>query len=162
MGRSGKWWLWGGCREKKNNKFKRDSDWEEQQALRWQVEVMKECGVLSFECNLNKEKRKRIWGSAVKFSICRATLSHFLNSEESIQPTTLLSATHSNRKPVQEYFQGSSLCSLLTSSHPYPQGSELFQLPSVNPHIKCFQDTRMSSFITFSLLALARSLFKLY
>lgn len=124
----------------------------------WQVEVMKECGVREFPVQL-EEKRKRILGSAVKFSICRASLSHFLNSEESIQPTALLSAPRPNRKPVQEQFQGSSLCSLLTSSQPYPKSLELFQLPSVNPHIKFFQDTRMSSFMTFSLsLALTRFL----
>ena len=57
--------------------------------------------VMMINCNLNKEMRKRISGSAVKFSICRATLFP-LPQLRTVHPAYCpISATHPDRKPTR-------------------------------------------------------------
>ena len=67
-----------------------------------------------------KEKRKGIFGSTVKFSICRATLSPLPQLRRVHPAIVLLSATHPDRKPAQEQSHWSRLHPLLTAWHPIP------------------------------------------
>lgn len=93
----------------KKTQFGNDNDWERRQALRWLVGVMK--------CSLNKEKRKHILGSAVKFSISRAILFLLPQSRTAHPASCPLSATRPDRKPKSN---SKHLFSILSRPHSIP------------------------------------------